>query len=264
MAPVERGRRGDRGAGVGVSGGGLYNVRMTAPPLFALLLAAAAGPPAALERGGLVVVEAETFASQTRDEVRRWHLTTADETPAVAPDGDPNHADTASGGAYLEVLPDTRRTHDDELVGGENFAPEPGGVAVLSYPVRFETPGRYYVWVRAFSTGTEDNGLHVGLGGDRDLGGDWPDSGRRMQWCEGKGAWRWESRQRTEANHCGEPHGIYLDVNEPGDRVVRFSMREDGFEFDRFLLTTDRDFPRPEGIGPPASPTAPPGGAANR
>ena len=224
---------------------------MTFTPLLTLLVTAA--PPAALERDGLVVVEAEAFAAQERDDVRRWHVTSADETSSVAPDGDPNHAASAGGGAYVEVLPDARRTHADRLIEGENFAPEPGGVAVLSYPVRFETPGRYYVWARAFSTGTEDNGLHVGLGDE------WPESGRRMQWCEGKHAWRWESRQRTDAHHCGEPHEIYLDVKEPGDRVVRFSMREDGFEFDRFLLTTDRDLPRPDGVGPPASPTGPAG-----
>lgn len=29
-----------------------------------------------------------------------------------------------------------------------------------------------------------------------------------------------------------------------------FSMREDGFEFDKFLLTMDPAFPRPEDGGP--------------
>ena len=43
-------------------------------------------------------------------------------------------------------------------------------------------------------------------------------------------------------NHCGIPHAIYLDVATAGDHTVQFSMREDGFEFDAFLLTTDREF----------------------
>ncbi len=196
------------------------------------------------ERNGLVAVEAEHFTRQTRAQTRRWHVVTAEETPSVQPDGDDNHAATASGQAYVEVLPDTRRTHDDKLIAGENFSNQAGQMAVLSYPVHFTTPGRYYVWVRAYSTGSEDNGLHVGLNGT------WPPSGQRLQWCDGKNAWRWESKQRTEQVHCGEPYKIYLDITEPGMHSISFSMREDGFEFDKWLMTTDRDFPRPEDKGP--------------
>jgi hypothetical protein len=71
-----------------------------------------------------------------------------------------------------------------------------------------------------------------------------------MQWCDGKDSWRWESKQRTEKNHCGEPHMIYLDVDKAGEHEVMFSMREDGFEFDKLILTLDRDYERPEGAGP--------------
>ncbi|MEQ9406810.1 MAG: DUF5060 domain-containing protein [Fuerstiella sp.] len=196
------------------------------------------------ERQGLVAVEAEHFFEQSQTETRAFHLTTADDTPKVEPDGDASHVAGASGGAYLEVLPDTRRTHGDKLIRNTNFAPEPGRMAVLSYKVHISTPGRYYVWVRAFSTGTEDNGLHVGLDGQ------WPASGQRLQWCEGKRTWRWESRQRTEKVHCGEPYRIYLDIDTAGEHVVQFSMREDGFEFDKWLMTTQRDFVRPTDAGP--------------
>ena len=60
--------------------------------------------------------------------------------------------------------------------------------------------------IRAHSTGSEDNGLHVGIDGT------WPETGRRLQWCAGKRTWRWESKQRTAEVHCGEPYRIYLDV----------------------------------------------------
>ncbi|MEW4487083.1 DUF5060 domain-containing protein [Thalassoglobus sp. JC818] len=196
------------------------------------------------ETNGLVAVEAEHFQNQSKTETRKFHLTTADETPDVTPDGDPSHVAGASGGAYLEILPDTRRTHDDKLIRGTNFSPNPGDMAVLDYRVNFSTPGRYYVWVRAFSTGSEDNGLHVGLNGE------WPESGQRLQWCEGKRTWRWDSKQRTEKVHCGEPHKIYLDIKEPGTHTIHFSMREDGFEFDKFLMTTDSNLTRPEDVGP--------------
>ena len=196
------------------------------------------------EQHGLVAVEAEHFVAQTLTETRAFYLTNEKLTPDVGLDGDPNHAEGASGGAYLEILPDTRRHHGEELIPGTNFSNSPGKLAILKYKVHFATPGRYYVWVRAFSTGSEDNGLHVGIDGT------WPASGMRLQWCEGKHSWWWESKQRTAANHCGEAGKIYLDVDKPGMHEIQFSMREDGFEFDKWLMTTDRHFARPAGVGP--------------
>jgi hypothetical protein len=194
----------------------------------AALFAFAADPPA--EREGVIRVEAESFAAQHKTSVRKWHV-------VKAPAG---HSAGASGGAYVEALPDTRTTHDDKLTKGENFTDDPGTMAVLDYPVRFTTPGRYYVWVRAYSTGTEDNSIHVGVDGT------WPESGKRMQWCEGKNSWQWASKQRTVANHCGEPGKIYLDIDKPGLHTISFSMREDGFEFDSWIMTTNPSLQPPE------------------
>lgn len=188
------------------------------------------------EQHGILLVEAESFSDQSRTELRAWHLVTSGQTPDIQPDPDGNHADSASGNAYIEVLPDTRTTHDDPLKQGENFSNTPGEIAVLHYRVHFSTPGKYYVWVRAYSTGTEDNGIHVGLDGV------WPESGARMQWCEGKDSWRWESKQRTEENHCGEPYKIFLEIEKEGEHEILFSMREDGFEFDQWLMTTDQNY----------------------
>ncbi len=194
-----------------------------------------------VERNGMVAGEAESFTRQTADAVRKWYVITVQPQTEIPENADGNHAATASGKAYIEILPDTRRTKNDKLITGENFSTEPGKLAVISYSIRIKTPGRYYVWVKAFSTGAEDNGLHVGLDGQ------WPESGQRMQWCEGKNAWTWASKQRTEKNHCGEQGKIFLDVDKPGMHTLQFSMREDGFEMDKFLLTTDTAF-RPEGF----------------
>ena len=68
----------------------------------------------------------------------------------------------------------------------------------------------------------------------------------------GKHSWHWDNRKRTQKVHCGVPLGIYCDIEEPGEHVISFSMREDGFEFDKWLMTTDRKFARPNGIGPQA------------
>lgn len=196
------------------------------------------------ENDGLLAVEAEHFVEQTAAQTRAFYLIAPDSAVDVQPDGDPQHIAGASGGAYLEILPDTRRTHGDKLIAGTNFSPKAGEMAVLSYKVKIANPGRYYVWVRAFSTGSEDNGLHVGIDGT------WPDSGQRMQWCEGKKTWRWDSKQRTEAQHCGEPYKIFLDIDTAGEHTIHFSMREDGFEFDKWLMTNDREFNRPDDVGP--------------
>ena len=196
------------------------------------------------EIDGMVAVEAEHAYRQSFTQARAFHLTHSEFTPSIQPDPDPSHVAGASGGAYVEVLPDTRVTHGDKLLKGVNFAATGGRLAVLHYRVHFTSPGRYYVWVRAYSTGPEDNGLHVGINGQ------WPESGQRMQWCEGKHRWRWESKQRTEQTHCGVPHQIFLDVRRAGVHEIMFSMREDGFEFDKFILTTDREFKRPTGLGP--------------
>lgn len=192
----------------------------------------------AIEANGYVFVEAEDllYRSYPDDNKLRIWETIRPNTKSAEGD-DPSHAPSASGGAYLEALPDTRVTHDDVLVRGENFSNVAGEMAVISYPIRFTTPGRYYIWVRAFSTGTEDNGIHVGLNGN------WPQSGQRMQWCEGRHAWTWASKQRTKEVHCGVEKQIYLDIPAAGTHTINFSMREDGFEFDAFVLTQEYAIP---------------------
>lgn len=213
--------------------------------LTANLALAASDATVFLETNGLLAVEAEHFYQQDLMETRAWYVVSAEKNPQIEPDGDGPHLEGASGNAYLEILPDSRRNHGEKLIHQENFSNEPGKLGVLHYKAHFQNPGRYYVWVRAFSTGSEDNGIHVGLDGN------WPESGQRMQWCEGKRTWRWESKQRTQEQHCGEPYKIFLDIEEPGTHDIIFSMREDGFEFDQFVLTLDRSWKRPEGMVPP-------------
>ncbi len=201
------------------------------------------------EHDGLVAGEAEHFTQQAHHTVRAWHRISTDFTPNVEPDGDPSHADTASNHAYIECLPDTRRSHDDPLVPTENFSNDPGAMAVISYRIHFQNPGRYYVWLRTFSTNTEDNGVHVGLDGE------WPESGQRWQTTQ-KHAWSWDCRQRTPEVHVGIPLQLYLDVPTAGEHTFQISMREDGVEIDRWLLARDPDY-RPESAGPPSRQVSP-------
>ncbi|WP_271785147.1 carbohydrate-binding protein [Aquimarina algiphila] len=195
----------------------------------------------AVEKNGIVAVEAEHFEGQSKDENRRWYTFDSNTTGTPGPDPDPNHSDNASGNKYLEILPDTRVTHGDPLTA-ESFSDQPGKTTIIDYKIKFTTSGKYFVWVRAHSTGTEDNGVHVGINGT------WPASGQKMQWCEGKNKWTWESKQRTGANHCGEPQKIFLNIPSPGIHTISFSMREDGFEMDKFVLS--KAYSKPSGLGP--------------
>jgi len=185
------------------------------------------------EVDGVLAVEAEHYYKQTLNDVRSWHRFTKQRQPKLTPDADPPHLTDASGDSYLEILPDTRRNHGEKLIHGENFINQPGKMAVLHYKVHFNTPGKYYVWARIFSTGTEDNGMHVGIDGA------WPETGQRMQWT-GKRKWVWGSKQRTAQQHGGERHKLFLVVDKPGPREITFSMREDGIEFDKWMMIREK------------------------
>lgn len=174
-----------------------------------------------------ILVEAESFVAQSADNIRRWCRS------AECPSGweRPGNSD------YVALVPDTRVTHDDRLIPGENFSAAAGKMAIISYDVEFPSAGRWYLWVRAHSRGSEDNGVHAGLNGL------WPESGARVQFCEGRNRWQWDNRQRTPEQHCGVKGGLWLDVPSAGKHRVEFSMREDGFVMDAFYLTRSPHMP---------------------
>ncbi len=188
------------------------------------------------EAGGQLVVEAEAFFAQTNTEKRAWYITTEVLRPDVGRDIDPPHFADAAGGAHIEVLPDTG---NDPVgpVAGESISDQAGAMAVVSYHVHFNNPGRYYIWVRALGTDGDDNTLHFGMDGE------WPTNSARMH-HGGGGQWGWACRHRQ---HKGK---LWLDVPGAGPRVIQLSMREDGCEVDRFILTTNETFTAPDGIGP--------------
>jgi len=182
--------------------------------------------PAVTEVDGFLKVEAESFNSwDNNGTLRDWVLVDNDSL-----------AEMTGGNAYMAVTPDTRVTHDDELIIGTNFFPDAGTGSILNYEVHFNTPGQYYIWVSCFSTGSEDNGVHVGIDGY------WPETSARVQWCKGKNQWTWSSAQRVPENHCGTPNTITLEVLEAGMHTIMFSVREDGFKFDQWLMTLDEQF----------------------
>ncbi len=198
-----------------------------------------------VEQDGLVIVEAEHYTRLEGDTAgaRAWYLQ-AGAAAGPGPDPDEYHGG-ASGDAYMEILPDTRVTHDDAMATGSYY--DGMGGAALHYDIVFQNPGTYFVWVRAYSSGTEDNGLHVGVDGAL------PDSGTRIQHC-GTGNWNWTNAKRdTGGSPCGVNGTITINIPSAGPHTITFYQREDGFEFDRFILTTSGN-DAPAGAGPIESP----------
>jgi hypothetical protein len=196
------------------------------------------------EVDGAVVIEAEHFHQQTRHMIRRWYLNSPQHTPTAKPDGDPVIIADAGGGAYLEALPDTFVTDDDRAIDGLNLGLHPGAVAVLHYKVHFSKPGRYYLWTRMRSDDEEDNTLNAGLNDE------WPASAKCLQFQKHTKAWQWGNVIRDPKGPAFPRLLAWLDVPSAGVHTVMYSMREDGCSFDRFLLTMDKDFAKPVGVGP--------------
>lgn len=106
----------------------------------------------------------------------------------------------------------------------------------------FNTPGKYWIWARAYCTGSEDNGMHFGINGA------WPPSAQRWQTVT-RNQWHWKSAQRTEKVHVGVPGILTLDVPSAGEHTIQISMREDGIELDKILLVNRKEY-EPKGLGP--------------
>ncbi len=207
--------------------------------LLSLLLAIAVLAPISLQAVQImededylaVHVEAEEYSN--KDE--RWYLYSDSVTPDVTEDPDGSHISGASDSSYMEVLPDNRVTGEDS--GVDALWPTAGTGPSIDYTFNIPETGRYMVYVRSYSTGTEDNSVHAGINGS------WPIDARTLQVpCGPKRAWIWGNKKRTEDNHCGDPDfPVYLDVAVSGVNTISFSAREDGFELDSFFLIKNKN-----------------------
>ncbi|MFZ5831280.1 MAG: hypothetical protein ACOY3P_14410 [Planctomycetota bacterium] len=176
---------------------------------------------------GALAMEAEDFYRQMLARDRMWHLVCEGHTPRIGPDSDPVRLEGASGGAYLELLPDARQKDEDAVNSKTSIHGTGGQGAVLSYMVHFDAPGTCYVWVRARATDGDDNTLHVGVDDT------WPESGKKMTF-KGR-TWAWSNTQRDTGAK------IAVEILNPGIHELKLSMREDGCEIDRIFLCTDKD-----------------------
>ncbi|MFH1884878.1 MAG: LamG-like jellyroll fold domain-containing protein [Planctomycetota bacterium] len=128
-----------------------------------------------------------------------------------------------SGTGFMRAMPD----------GGG------GGTPQLDFVVEFVKTGTHYVWVRGYSTSGTDDSCHVGLDGD-------VTTSDRIQAGSGNSTWEWSIQRRESLGPA------QFEVASAGVHTVNVLMREDGWRFDKIVLTTNPDY-RPTGEGPEES-----------
>lgn len=139
--------------------------------------------------------------------------------------------DTAgfSGAGFMRALPDS-----GTLINAGFSATSPR----LDFEVEFLTTGTHYIWVRGYATGGADDSVHVGLNGAETSTSDRIDGFTA-------GNWVWSQ------NTIDGPVATMV-IPTVGTHTINVWMREDGFRFDKLLITTDATY-TPTGTGPAES-----------
>ncbi len=165
-----------------------------------------------VESGGQVVIEAEHYSIKNARGGADW-------VPATTQVG--------ASGNYLEAAPNNGLNINTNYV---STSPE------LVYKVNFTTPGTYRVWMRGVGPTDSDDSAHVGIDGAAVSTAD-RISGFGTDWT-----WTQDTMDGPTAT---------IIVSAAGLHTIHVWMREDGFLFDRLLLTTGSSVP--SGVGPAES-----------
>ena len=168
--------------------------------------------------GNLLVVEAENFTGNTPQGVHSW-------------------IDVDVGGASLGQVMEA--TPDNGTNNGVDYAVSSPR---LDFEVSFVATGTHYVWVRGFPGNTASDSVHVGLDGI-----DLLTSRRFDDFVTGVFDWSGDIQVAP-----GSLERATIEVTSTGDHVLNIWMREDGFQVDKLLVTTDPSFV-PTDFGPDES-----------
>jgi P pilus assembly chaperone PapD len=178
---------------------------------------------------GIVSMEAENYDLYTQQGSHEWISVT---TPAGY-----------TGTAAMNTTPNNGTNQDTNYAAN---SPQ------LDYQVDFVKTGTHYVWIRGyFGTNGADDSIHAGL------------DGAEISTCDristSSSSYVW-----TKATWDGPD--AWFNVSSTGVHTVNAWMREDGFVFDKIVLTTNVNY-TPTGDGPPESPRGggptPPGQASS-
>jgi hypothetical protein len=183
-----------------------------------------------LEREGELCIEAEHKAGRLPSTysaykaIHTWELQ--------------SEVDGFSGQAYMAALPD--EWPDGQARGVSS--PRDNSGAQLVYPIKVQSAGKYFVFVRGYSMGGESNGVHLGLNGTmagRDAGAS------NISGFRPHGQWVWESGRK---DGFAAPATLELAA---GNHVLCVWNRDDGFRLDKIVLRLKNE--KPEGMGPSES-----------
>jgi hypothetical protein len=195
------------------------NGTATSARVLALTTIVAPGLTYQQDANGLTVIEAEHFfSSSTATDGHLW----------VPVNTRPN----ATGSSYMSVLPDNGANRGN--AGFETNGPQ------LNFRISFASAGVNYLWVRGgdlLNNGAGDS-VHAGFNDLVEASGTQLASNPNFQTA----TWNWSGTNNAGAK-------VTFTVPAPGTYNVNFWMREDGFLFDKLLLTTDEAFV-PTGDGP--------------
>src|SRR6266404_3798797 len=179
----------------------------------------------------LLVLEAEDYSLNTPGSGQSWTFTTS--PPFLLPSG----ANTTFSGSGCMVVPNNG--------GSYSFNPGdiPVGIPELDYRVYFTTSGTFSVWVRGAGDSDAAGGndsISLGLDGAiaYRINGVFPQSA----------GYAW--------GQTATPAGATFTVPTPGYHVLNAWMREDGFGFDKLVLSSNPTL-NPTGIGPAESVAVP-------
>ncbi len=169
---------------------------------------------------GIVSIEAEHFNAKTPYSTHSWIS---------------NVTAGSSGNGAMKATPNSK------VSVTANYAPN--NSPRLDFDVNFVKTGTHYVWVRGYGPDLGSDSIHIGLD-DRAV----PSAGSMKSFSPNK-SWIW----------CGDAEGTgvlapaTINIVSTGIHTINAWMREDGFIFDKIVITTDPDYV-PTNIGPGESP----------
>lgn len=136
------------------------------------------------------------------------------------------------GDGYLQALPDIDRLFQPAVISDS-----PG----LNYPIYFNQPGQYHVWVRGQAPNAAGDSLYVSLSGELV-------EESSLETVTGLEAvpdrWSWANRQQTAD---GSLQAARLPIAAHGLYTLTVQAREDGVRLDRLFLTNGEDVPTESG-----------------
>ncbi len=167
-----------------------------------------------VQESSSVVIEAENFQQKIDRSGKAWTFS--------------NDLTGFTGTGAMVATPDVKTT-----IGGNYAATSPE----LQYNVEFKTPGTYHVWIRAFADNGDSDTVHVGLDNQP------VDSASNIRINRYR-EWQWRATFAVSS--------WMIEVPTAGVHTINVWMREDGFRFDRLILSAENV--QPVNAGPAESP----------